>query len=232
MRFIIEQSDETITTHSGLSLVGLLLNKTTLGTRLNKTVIDGMGNPDISNRNVAYSYLGLLCQGKSDFDHIEPFRDDEFFRAALQINAVPSSPTLRQRLDMAAQKSGWETIILEESANLLRNLQVPITPVYLGQNKDRPYIPLDIDVSPFDNSGTKKEGVSRTYKGHDGYAPIFAYIGLEGYAVNVNLRDGKTYFQKDTDKFLAQSIRYSKSITSIPLLVRMDAGNDHDERAC
>jgi hypothetical protein len=34
-----------------------------------------------------------------------------------------------------------------------------------------------IDVSPFDNSGTKKEGVSRTYQGNDGYAPIFAYLG-------------------------------------------------------
>lgn len=33
----------------------------------------------------------------------------------------------------------------------------------------------------FDNSGTKKEGVSRTYKGTDGYAPIFAYMGQEGY---------------------------------------------------
>lgn len=226
MRFVIEQSDETITTHSGLSLVGLLLNKTDLGNRLNHTAIKGLGNPDISNRDVAYSYLGLLCQGKSDFDHIEPFRKDPFFPAALQIDTVPSSPTLRQRLDMAAPKSGWETVILEESGNLLRRLNVTISPVRLGPNKDRPYIPLDIDVSPFDNSGTKKEGVSRTYKGHDGYAPIFAYIGLEGYAVNVDLREGKTHCQKGTDKFLAQSIRYAKSITSIPLLVRMDAGND------
>jgi hypothetical protein len=40
-----------------------------------------------------------------------------------------------------------------------------------------PFVPLDIDVSPFDNSKTKKEGVSRTYKGYDGFAPIFAYLG-------------------------------------------------------
>ena len=48
---------------------------------------------------------------------------------------------------------------------------------------------LDIDVSPFDNSKTKKEGVSRAYKGVDGYAPIFAYLGREGYQVNVELRE-------------------------------------------
>lgn len=45
------------------------------------------------------------------------------------------------------------------------------------------YVPVDIDVTPFDNSKTKKEGVSRTYKGYDGYAPIMAYIGTEGYLV-------------------------------------------------
>lgn len=32
------------------------------------------------------------------------------------------------------------------------------------------YVQVDIDVPPFDNSKTKKEGVSRTYKGFDGYA--------------------------------------------------------------
>jgi len=32
-----------------------------------------------------------------------------------------------------------------------------------------------------DNSKTKKEGVSRTYKGDDGYAPIAAYLGGEGW---------------------------------------------------
>ncbi|WP_029419949.1 IS1380 family transposase [Alicyclobacillus macrosporangiidus] len=230
MRFIIEESDEVIVTHSGMTLVGLLLDKTTLGERLNRTRLSGMGKPDISNRDVAYSYIGLLCQGKTDFDHIEAFRDDEFFTIALQMDSVPSSPTLRQRLDMAAGKAGWESILLEESANLLRTLNVTLHPIVLGESsKRRAYIPLDLDVSPFDNSGTKKEGVSRTYKGHDGYAPIFAYLGQEGYVVNVQLREGSTHVQKDTAAFLRKSIQYAKQISALPLLVRMDAGNDSAE---
>ena len=32
-----------------------------------------------------------------------------------------------------------------------------------------------IDVTPIDNSKTSKQGVSRTYKGFDGYAPIMAW---------------------------------------------------------
>ena len=47
-------------------------------------------------------------------------------------------------------------------------------------------VPVDIDVTPMDNSKSKKEGVSRTYKGFDGYAPMMAYIGSEGYAINSN----------------------------------------------
>jgi len=85
---------------------------------------------------------------------------------------------------------------------------------------------LDIDVSPFDNSKTKKEGVSRTYKGVDGYAPIFAYLGVEGYLVHAELREGKQHCQKDTPRFLWESIRYAKMVTDEGLLVRLDSGND------
>ncbi len=35
---------------------------------------------------------------------------------------------------------------------------------------------LDMDVFPMDNSQTSKEGVSYTYKGYDGYAPIWEQV--------------------------------------------------------
>ena len=35
-------------------------------------------------------------------------------------------------------------------------------------------VPVDIDVTPMDNSKTSKQGVSRTYKGFDGYATMMA----------------------------------------------------------
>ncbi len=34
MKFILEDSDETLSTHSGLGLIGLLLSKTEVSTRL------------------------------------------------------------------------------------------------------------------------------------------------------------------------------------------------------
>lgn len=223
--FEIEQGNEDLTTHSGLALIGALLSNTKIKTRLNKTMATEQKKPHISNGSVGIAYIGLLCQGKSDFDHIEPFREDNFFSIALNIKETPSSPTLRQRLDMVAKDGQWNNILLEESAELLKKTNAPLTPVYLGQ-KERPYLPLDIDVSPFDNSNTKKEGVSRTYKGTDGYAPIFAYLAKEGYCVNTELRQGSEHCQKGTSEFIAKSIQYARKITQMPLLLRMDSGND------
>jgi hypothetical protein len=83
-----------------------------------------------------------------------------------------------------------------------------------------------MDVSPFDNSKTKKQGVGRTYKAYDGYAPIFAYLGAEGYLVNLELRHGTCHCQKDTPEFIEQTMAYVRQVTDRPVLIRMDAGND------
>ncbi|SHJ99623.1 hypothetical protein SAMN02745912_01900 [Paramaledivibacter caminithermalis DSM 15212] len=114
----------------------------------------------------------------------------------------------------------FKSIIKEESAKLLKSMNAKLTPCIDY------YISIDVDVSPFDNSDTKKEGVSYTYKKFDGYAPIFAYLGEEGYCVNAELRKGSQHCQKNTPEFLRKSIKYSKAITSNPLLLRLDSGND------
>jgi hypothetical protein len=119
-------------------------------------------------------------------------------------------------------------ILLESSATILHNHAPRLTPCF----KD--YVAIDADVSPFDNSGTKKEGVSCTYKLVDGYAPIFAYIGDEGYLLNVELRQGKQHCQNGTPEFLRRSFELAKKVTDKPLVVRLDSGNDDIEnvRVC
>lgn len=54
---------------------------------------------------------------------------------------------------------------MEESAKLLKKEKAPLTPLQIRVNGEtKAYMPLDLDVSPFDNSKMKKEGVSRTYR--------------------------------------------------------------------
>jgi hypothetical protein len=165
--------------------------------------------------------IGLICLGKPDYESIEFFRDHPFFVQSLGIDNCPSSPALRQRIDIV--KNAFDTIIKEESADLIRRIAPQITPIQTGCGS---FVPLDLDVSPFDNSKTHKEGVSRTYKGYDGYSPIFAYLAREGYLVNFEFREGTQHCQKNTPQFITASIQYAKKITDQKLLVRLDSGND------
>ncbi len=89
-RLIIEQSTtETYTSHSGLALVGLCLNR--YGT-IHKVLKAGIPlRHGISHSDIIKSYIGTLCLGKSDFEAIENYRDDDYFKNALSIKRVPSS---------------------------------------------------------------------------------------------------------------------------------------------
>lgn len=174
---------ELLTAHSGLDLSGVRPSHTQIAKCLIRYLLPVALHPTVTHTDVLLAYLGLLCQRKSDFDPIEPFRKDRFFAKSLGLKHVPSSPTLRQRLDLAATHSyDWQTILLEKSADLLRALDVPLPPVRvsLPEGETMSWLPLDLDVSTFDNSTTRKEGVPLTYKGGRLYA-VFAYLGQEGY---------------------------------------------------
>ena len=96
----------------------------------------------------------------------------------------------------------WTSPIKAAVADLVRSCSPAISPIHTSVGD---FLPLDMDVSPFDNSKTQKEGVSRTYKGVDGFAPIFAYLGAEGYLVNLELREGKQHCQKNTHGFIGDT---------------------------
>lgn len=219
--FEIKEGNEYLSSHSGLSLIGALLRRTHLKERLNGVNLLRCADPEITHSDMVYAMLGLLCLGKADYQAIEPFRGDEFFTQAIGIERCPSGPALRQRLDVV--KGAFDSILKEESAELIGCTAPGITSISTTCGQ---FVPLDLDVSPFDNSKTKKQGVSRTYKGFDGFAPIFAYLGQEGYLVNAQLREGKQHCQDNTAPFLRDSIRYAKRVSGQGMLVRMDAGND------
>jgi hypothetical protein len=76
------------------------------------------------------------------------------------------------------------------------------------------------------NEKTHKEGVSRTYKGFDGYAPIALYLGKEGWCIGHELREGKQHCQYEFRYALERGLVAAKRVTALPLLVRLDSGHD------
>jgi hypothetical protein len=221
MEFLISETDDILVSHAGLALAGALLQRTDLRRRLDTLAVEGLPRPVLLHGEVLLSMIGLLCLGKSDYAAIEPFRRESFFAQALGLSRLPSEETLRQRMDQLG--TGPRAILQEETAGLLRANAPALAPCHRGR------VPLDVDVSPWDNSGTKKEGVACTYKLCDGYAPIFAYLGLEGYLIHSELRPGDQHCQRGTPEFLEQAIALARRVTDAKLLVRMDAGNDDEE---
>jgi len=217
--FKIVFGNERLITPSGLAIVGALLKKTRLGGRLNQ--LGKQQGVKHENSNCVIGYIGLLCQGKTGYEDMREMQEDpSFYSQALRINTIPSAETVRQRLDYLGFDLATHDLVMEENAKLFANTGIhPAT----GPSG---HVALDVDVSIHDNSQTKKEGVERTYLGIDGYAPIYAYIGEEGYAVNVALREGSCHSQNGTVEFLEDTLRFARLMTPEKLLVRMDSGND------
>ncbi len=220
----VEFSNECLITPSGLVFVGQILGKSSFVKKINRAPISKEYlQKQIKNGDVLLTYIGMLCQGKPQYEAVREMLDDpEYYRHALGVAyAIPSAETLRQRFDMIGDTLRKD--ILQANIDMLHEMKIEPSALENG------YVPVDIDVTPFDNSKTMKEGVSRTYKGFDGYAPIMAYIGTEGYLVNTELREGKQHCQKETPDFLRETIDLCRQLTSKPLLIRLDSGNDASE---
>ncbi len=161
---------------------------------------------------ISHSGLSLIGQA------INGIESEFYFTSAMDIDEIPGEATLRQRMDKHA--ISFLPIVEKASRDFLSNIQPALRPLSTG------HIPVDADVTPMDNSGSHKEGVSRTYKGHDGYAPMAVYLGQEGYCIGFELREGKQHCQKDTPALLARALRDAQKIAAQPLLLRLDGGND------
>jgi hypothetical protein len=217
-QFIIAQSKrEFYTSHSGLALVGLCLNKLcSLPAKAKQAFPVSSGG--IGLEDIVRSYVGLLTIGKSDFEAITDCREDEHFRQALRVGRVPSAETLRQRLDEVAP--ALRRIADACSVDFLKKARVTISALDTG------HVALDCDVFGMDNSKTKKEGVSRIYTGEDGYAPMSAHLGAEGWCLELELREGSQHSQDGFIPFIERVIEKARSLTSRKILVRLDSAHD------
>ena len=222
-QFIVKQLDYDLTPVAGLALVGHHLQRLVpVFEQIDRALPVKTG---VTNSDIVRSYLGLLVQGKSDFDAIESFRGDAFFKQALDITLLPSSPTLRQRMDARARD------LFEFTSPLIETLLMSARPDYgvlpCG------WLPLDIDTFAMDNGDTAKEGVGRTYAGVDGYCPLAAYLGTHGFCLELALRPGVQHSALETqynfERVIPMAQRLSAAGPKAPILVRKDSGFDSME---
>lgn len=214
-RFILEQGTSELTSNAGLVLIGAALDRYTSLKEIDNHLPLHHG---ISHSDMLKTYIGLLCLGRSAFEVAGEIRQDSFFQEALGLMNAPSCERLRQRLDIHADI--YQVAVQEASLKFLKESQAKITPLEIG------HMPVDVDVFTLDNSNSEKEGVSQTYMGFKGYAPIAGYIGQEGYCLALELRKVKQHCQKGTPMVLRRLATFADQLTTKPLLFRLDSGHD------
>ena len=85
-----------------LGIIGGMLGKSNFIKRCNRIPVDKKrSEPQIKNGDIMLTYIGLLCQGKTEYDTVHEMQDDpDFYKTALGITRrIPSAETLRQRMD-------------------------------------------------------------------------------------------------------------------------------------
>src|SRR5215469_4838233 len=211
----IQSTTETIESKGGLILAGLIAKRAGL-TAIKSAFIKNAGA-------VIAILFGLMVEGKKDFESAGEKRGSIFFQEALGLPQIYAKETVRLYLEKMSSDTD-EVIgqLRESSARIIRN--APLHGLWINGKR---YLPVDIDTTTMDNSKTKKEGVSRTYQGFDGYHPIMAYAGKEGYMLDCQLRPGSQHCQKETVAFIEGVLEQLKRIKAGGrILFRMDSGND------
>jgi Transposase DDE domain group 1 len=240
----LHQTNDTINAQGGLALIGKLIAKLCPLERLFAPAVKLAGSAKsrkvrsdkLSDVDLIKTQIGLYSMGRSQYEDIESFRDIapaesgvpgkrrlESFAQCLGTALVPSESTLRTGLKSLADAEGTSLAKLGEcSLNILKH-----QPIASHQHGGWRFVPCDVDVACFDNDGSHREHLGRTYHGYDGFAPIFAYIGAQGYLLDHELRPGTQHCQNGTPEFLTHMLaRLAQLKLKDEVLIRMDSGND------
>ena len=176
----------------------------------------------ITNGSILKATSLMQSLSMTNYHDIQDLNSNTIFSDILGVNISPE--TLRQRLDKIAKIDGINDDIDDAIVEILKKAPLK-TDIFGGKE----YYLLDIDVTPFINPGVKKEGISYTYKGAFGYAPIMAYFGH--YAISFDLRPGSQHSEKGAVEFLDRCLRMIQNldIDMSKILIRVDSGHDASE---
>jgi len=217
----IEFTDDCIVSNAGLSIVAKFITRPDFKKRIDRASRKGIkrSESEFTDYEIIICYIALLCLAKTQFADINFLKQGNYYKQILQLKRIPSEEIFRQRLEKMSLSVKF--CLKETTIDLLREHAV------LTKCLNTDYIPLDIDVSCLDNSGSKKEKVSYTYMDFMGYAPIFAYLGNTGFMLDHEFRAGKDHSNCDgTDQFISDCLEKAQSITDEKILFRLDSGND------
>ena len=189
--FKLAATDESLTAHGGLALVGEYLRA--MG-------VAGLIDHELPRPGSAAGYkpsahvlplILMLAGGGRTLEDLRVLRNDEGLRALVQLDDMPSSDATGDWLRrMGAQESGAQALGANESeSNGSAGLERVNRGVFrrLLRQDDHTCYTLDIDATQI---VAEKREAHYTYKGEKGYMPMVGHIAELGLVVGHEFREG------------------------------------------
>ena len=218
---VIEQGKSIQTEYAGLAFIICILDTLTCLAKLDELLPAPGGRPWnwIPFSSVAKLMIVMMCLRLPRFEAARKASAEELSLAVTGMHISPES--LRQKMDILA-KCPEAAHIIEEAALQLA-AQASMQSVECG---GRRLVPLDIDPTPLDNRGSRKEKTGPTYDGGWGYCPMTSFAG--SVPLFPELRPGPQHSIKGTPEFLARCFAGTDSLClqRDGILVRADCGLD------
>jgi len=170
----------------------------------------------VCNSDIVRSYVGLLVQGKSDFDcHRELPRGPVLQAiaghraAAVERDAAPAPGCASGGL--VRLRAGAHRDLAEQRPARLRRAVVRLAAAGCRHLRDG-------------HGGTVEEGEGRTYAGVDGYCPLVAYLGSHGFCLELALRPGVQHSSLETPFNFERVIPMAQRLSAAGRRRRSDPG--------
>ncbi len=223
-RIRIVQGKADLTSFAGLALIVNILASTTALDKLDTLLPPPNGHARnwIPYSSVAKIMVAMLCLGCRHFEHARRFHQDTLMRRLAGTTVSPE--TLRQKMDFLAAIPEAARIVEEAAIQLAARAAMQEA----GCGSLR-LIPLDIDPTPLDNSGSAKEKTGPTYDEGWGYCPMTSFLGTVPFFSE--LRPGPQHSINGTPEFMDRCLAGTDALC-IPrdrILVRGDSGVDGAE---
>lgn len=175
--FKIEKTEDTITPHGGLALLG----EFAVGTGLLQAIDTHVPKPGSSVGYAPSEYIFplilMLNGGGRSLEDMRVIRNDEGLREILHIQRMPSSDAIGDWLRRMGGNGGIEGLEKVGQALILQGMKKDGMEAYS----------LDIDATGIE---AEKKSAAMTYKGYVGYMPIVGHLAENGLVIGDEFREG------------------------------------------
>lgn len=182
--FKLAATDESLTAHGGLALIGEYLRAMGVGELIDHELPRPGSAAGYAASAHVLPLVVMLCGGGRTLEDLRVLRKDEGLRALLQLEEMPSSDAAGDWLRRMGQAKPGS----KESDGLAGLRRVNRSAFHrLLRQDDRPSYTLDIDATQI---VAEKREAHYTYKGEKGYMPMVGHIGELGLIVGHEFREG------------------------------------------